>query len=73
MTPMTTRLCRPNSRAAIGPPEPLPGLRRGLSILVGLMLLSCLSPAQAQTCRARIINGQTVVICCDGNGVCYRK
>ena len=31
------------------------------------------SPAAAETCSTRVINGEQVVLCCDGNGVCYRK
>jgi hypothetical protein len=36
-------------------------------------LVLTLPSAQAETCRKQFVNGEVVVICCDGNGVCYRK
>jgi hypothetical protein len=44
------------------------------AILIIVSSLSLPIPsAQAETCRKRSVNGEQVVICCDGNGVCYRK
>jgi hypothetical protein len=40
--------------------------------LVVLVLISS-GPVLAETCRKQVVDGQEVVICCDGNGVCYSK
>ena len=41
--------------------------------IAGAFLWGAALPGAAETCSNRVINGETVVICCDGNGVCYRK
>jgi hypothetical protein len=43
-------------------------------LVLGLIVMGSVGPvAAAETCRKQMVNGQGVTICCDGNGVCYRK
>jgi len=44
----------------------------GFVLLAATPVLTC-SIARAETCRRQIVNGVMVTICCDCNGVCYRK
>jgi hypothetical protein len=50
----------------------LRGYLRIAEALVVLVLISS-GPVLAETCRKQVVDGQEVVICCDGNGVCYSK
>jgi hypothetical protein len=50
---------------------------RSHAIQFAMLITACfvlpLPSAQAETCSKQFINGEQVTICCDGNGVCYKK
>jgi hypothetical protein len=51
----------------------LPQFNRCLCFALSFLILGFTGSAYAETCRKQIVNGKEVIICCDGNGVCYNK
>lgn len=48
-------------------------LRGGLIFALAVGLAAGGTSALAEVCRRQLVNGEVVIICCDGNGVCYRR
>jgi hypothetical protein len=48
-------------------------LNGGLVFALALGLMADCPSALAEVCRRQVVNGEVVIICCDGNGVCYRR
>ena len=73
MSSISSRQIMQGLTAATIPARRMPTGYCGSCLAAGLIFLISMAPAYAETCRKQIVNGQEVIICCDGNGVCYRQ